>query len=188
MRVNAAVAVVMSVLVLHAMPVQGQESQPVEVTPYLALGTAGTSPIGAAVTFPLTSWLGYETDVAYRGGEGEVHGLSTNASLLFFFPRVGRFTPYLAAGVGLAPYGAAVFDLDGRPIGTRSRLAMTVNYGGGVKAAVNDQLDLRTDVRWFKPIGHRGGDVFRVAQGLSFDVVKRGRSDGVRGLPIAFSR
>jgi hypothetical protein len=158
---------------LAALPVAAQDEKTVEVTPYVALGSAGISPIGAAVTFPVTSTLSVETDVAYRRGEGRINALSTNNSLVWFLPRVGEATPYVAGGVGLSQYGAPVFSSDGPPIGTQSRLAMTVNAGGGLKMPVNDKLDLRTDARWFKSFGKQGSEQFRVAQGISFGAGKR---------------
>jgi hypothetical protein len=121
----------------------------------------------------LTSTLSVETDVAYRRGEGRIHALSTNTSLLRFLPRVGESTPYVAAGVGLSQYGAPIFSSNGPPIGTQPRLAMTVNAGGGLEMPMNEKLDLRTDARWFKSFGHQGSEQFRVAQGISFDVGKR---------------
>lgn len=153
-----------------ALPAGAQDAKPVEVTPYVALGTAGASPVGTAVTVPITSTLSVETDVAYRRGEGNINALSTNTSLLLSLPRVGDVTPYVAGGVGLAQYGAPVFGASGPPIGTQSRIAMTVNAGGGLKVPVNEKLDLRTDARWFKSFGTQGPEQFRVAQGLSFDV------------------
>ena len=87
---------------LEALPVGAQDAKTVEVTPYVGLGSAGASPVGTAVTFPVTSTLSVETDVAYRRGEGQIHALSSNASLLWFLPRVGQSRPYVAAGVGLA--------------------------------------------------------------------------------------
>ena len=147
--------------------------KPVEVTPYVALGSAAASPIGAAVTFPVTSTLSVETDVAYRRGEGRIHALSSSTSLLFFLPRVGQSTPYVAAGVGLSQYGAPVFSSNGPPIGTEPRVALTVNAGGGLKMPMNETLALRTDARWFKSFGPQGSEQFRVAQGISFDVGKR---------------
>jgi hypothetical protein len=92
---------------------------------------------------------------------------------LWFLPRVGQSTPYVAAGVGLSQYGAPVFSSDGPPVGTQSRVALTVNAGGGLKMPVNDKLDLRTDARWFKSFGKQGSEQLRVAQGISFDVGKR---------------
>jgi hypothetical protein len=158
---------------LEALPVGAQEAKTVEVTPYVALGSAAASPVGAAVTFPVTSTLSVETDGAYRRGEGRIHALSSSTSLLWFLPRVGQSTPYVAAGVGLSQYGAAVFSSDSRPIGTQSRVAMTVNAGGGLKMPMNKKLDVRTDVRWFKSFGLQGSEQFRVAQGISFDAGKR---------------
>ena len=71
---------------LTAAPAAAQDTQTVEITPYVAVGTAGASPVGVALTLPVSSTLGVETDVAYRRGEGGIHALSTNASLLFTRP------------------------------------------------------------------------------------------------------
>jgi hypothetical protein len=53
--------------------VGAQDVKTVEVTPYVALGSAAASPVGVAFTFPVTSTLSVETDVAYRRGEGRIH-------------------------------------------------------------------------------------------------------------------
>ena len=45
-----------------ALPVAAQDTKTVEVTPYVALGSEAASPVGAAVTFPVTSTLSVETD------------------------------------------------------------------------------------------------------------------------------
>jgi len=158
---------------LAALPVGAQDVKPVEVTPYVAIGSAGASPVGTSVTFPLTSTLSVETDVAYRRGEGSINALSSNISLLYFLPRVGQSIPYVAGGVGLSQYGAPVFSSNGRPIGTEPRVALTVNAGGGVKMPINEKLDMRTDARWFKSFGRQGSEQFRVAHGVSFDLGKR---------------
>ena len=158
---------------LAALPVGAQDVKTVEVTPYVALGSAAASPVGAAVTFPVTSKLSVETDVAYRRGEGDINALSSSVSLLWFLPRVGQSIPYVAGGVGLSQYGAPVFSSNGPPIGTEPRVALTVNAGGGLKMPMNEKLDLRTDARWFKSFGVQGTEQFRVAQGIAFDVGKR---------------
>jgi hypothetical protein len=158
---------------LEGLPVAAQEAKAVEVTPYVALGSDAASPAGAAVTLPVTSTVSVEADVAYRRGEGRIHALSSSTSLLWFLPRVGQSTPYVAAGVGLSQYGAPVFSSNGPPIGTQPRVAFTVNTGGGLKMPLNEKLDLRTDARWFKSFGLQGAEQFRVAQGISFDVGKR---------------
>jgi hypothetical protein len=155
------------------LPVRAQDAKTVEVTPYVALGSAAASPVGAVVTFPVTSTLSIETDVAYRRGEGDINALSSSISLLWSLPRLGQATPYVAAGVGLSQYGAPVFTSTGPPIGTVSRVALTVNAGGGLKMPINEKLDLRTDARWSKSFGRQGSEQFRVAQGISFDIGKR---------------
>jgi|SRR5688572_8695133 len=173
MRAYKSAVFALVVFSLGALPVEAQDAQPVEVTPYVALGSSAASPFGAAVTFPVTSTLSVETDVAYRRGEGGIHALSSNVSLLYFLPRIGQSAPYVAGGVGLSQYGAPVFLSSGYPIGTEPRLALTVNAGGGLKVPMNDKLDLRTDARWFKSFGRQGSEQFRVAQGVAFDVGKR---------------
>ena len=160
-------------LTLGALPVAAQDAKTVEVTPYVAFGSAGASPIGTVVTFPVTAKLSVETEVAYRRGEGNIHALSSSTSLLYFLPRVGLARPYVAGGVGFSQYGSPVFSANGHPIGTQSRVALTMNAGGGLKMPINEKLDLRTDARWFKSFGRQGSEQFRLAQGVSFDVGKR---------------
>ena len=90
MRAYKSAVFVMVMLTLGAWPVRAQDAQAVEVTPYVAVGSAEASPVGAAVTFPVTSRFSFETDVAYRRGEGRIHALSSSTSLLYALPRVGQ--------------------------------------------------------------------------------------------------
>ena len=102
MRVYKSAVFALVAFTLGPLPVEAQDAQTVEVTPYVALGAAATSPIGAAITFPATSKLSVETDVAYRRAEGHIPALSFSGSLLYSLPRIGKWaTPYVAAGVGL---------------------------------------------------------------------------------------
>jgi opacity protein-like surface antigen len=162
------------VFALGTLPAWAQDAQTVEVTPYVALGSDMASPVGAAITFPIKSKLSFETDAAYRRAEGNINALSLSASLLYDLPRIGRATPYVAAGIGLAKYGTPVevVSPNGRQLGTRSRLAMTVNAGGGLKMPMNEKMGLRTDARWFNFLGE-GSEGFRVSQGISFGLGKR---------------
>lgn len=166
-------ALALAMLTLGALPVGAQDARNVEITPYVGLGTAGASPFGAAVTFPVGPKLNLETDIAYRQGEGDIHALSTNISLLYLLPNLGRSTPYVAGGVGLSQIGVPVFASPGPPSGTEKSLAFTVNAGGGVNASINDKVGLRTDARWFKSFGNHGSEQFRVAQGVSFNAGRR---------------
>jgi hypothetical protein len=173
MRAYKSAVFALVALALGAVPVGAQDAKTVEVTPYVGFGSAAASPVGTAVIFPVTSKLSVETDVAYRRGEGDIHAMSSSIGLLYFVPRIGKAAPYVAGGVGLKQYGAPVFSSSGRPIGAESRVAPTVNAGGGLKLPMNEKLDLRTDARWFKSFGRFGSEEFRVAQGISFDVGKR---------------
>ncbi len=172
MRAYTSAVFALVMFTLGTLPAGAQEAETVEVTPYVALASGVASPVGAAITFPVTSKLSVETDVAYRRAEGNIRALSLSASLLYDLPRVGQSTPYVAGGVGLSKYGAPIFSSNGRPIATQSRLAMTVNAGGGLKMPINEKLALRTDARWFNFLG-QGGEGFRVAQGISFGAGKR---------------
>ena len=174
MRAYTSAVFALVALTLGALPAGAQDAKEVEITPYVALGSEMASPVGAAITFPVTSSLSVETDVAYRRGEAHIHALSLSAGLLYSLPRVGKSTPYLAAGVGLSQYGAPIFSSSGHPIATQSSLAMTVNAGGGLKMPMNEKLDLRTDARWGRFLGRQGpSEWFRVAQGISFGAGKR---------------
>ena len=174
MRAYRSAVFAFAAVALGAASAAAQDANPVEVTPYVAFGSGGASPVGAIVTFPVTPTLSVETEVAYRRGEGGIHALSSNASLLYSLPRVGPATPYVAGGIGLSQFGSPVFSsTGGPPIGAQSRVAMTVNAGGGVKMPMTEKVDLRTDARWFKSFGREGSEQFRVAQGISFDVGKR---------------
>lgn len=147
-RLDVFTLVAFVALALLARPASAQDAAAVEVTPFVALGTAGASPVGVWVTAPLTSALSLESELSYRRGEGDMHALSSSVSVLYWLPRVGPTTPYLAAGMGLAQHGLPVLGTSGEPIGTQSSVALTVNAGGGIKTRVTDAVHLRTDVRW----------------------------------------
>ena len=148
-------------------------SPAVEVTPFVSIDSRGSPPIGAGVSFPLNASFRIETEVGYRQGEGSMNALSSSANLLYALPRVGRATPYLATGAGLAQYGVPIASGDGLVIGTQPRVAFEINAGGGLKVPVDETWGLRTDARWFKSFGRHASEHWRVSQGVSFDVGKR---------------
>jgi hypothetical protein len=51
-------------LALAAVPARAQDARTIDVTPYVAVGTEGASPVGVAVTVPMTSTCSVERDVA----------------------------------------------------------------------------------------------------------------------------
>lgn len=160
-----------------------QDARALQVTPYAALGTGGVSPVGAMVTFPVTSQLSIEGDVGYRHNrrskstlpEQDLNGISTNASVLWSLPRIGRLTPYLAAGFGTTYYRFPAFR-EGVLFGSASRLGLRSSVGGGVSRRISDRLELRTDARWFIPAGTSAGmepydrGHFRLGAGLGISI------------------
>lgn len=159
-------------LALAAVPARAQEPPRVEVTPFVAVGTAGAAPLGVMTTFPLTASLSAESELTYRHDSRGPDNLSASVSLLQFLPQIGRAVPYVAAGVGMTQFTAPVLGSQGGPIGAQPQLAFTVNAGGGFAVPLSDRVRLRTDARYFDSLG-QGQDQFRVAHGLSFGVGTR---------------
>ena len=163
------------VLAVAAIPstAQAQTVLPsIEVTPFVSLDSRGMIPIGTAVSFPLNSTFSIETEVGYRRAEGNLNALSTSANLLYNLPKLGRVTPYLAAGAGIAQYGSPLITPRG-VIGTQSAIAFEVNAGGGIKVPMDNSMDFRTDARWYKSFGKHSTEHFRISNGVSFDVGKK---------------
>jgi hypothetical protein len=143
---------------------------PVEVTPYVSLGSYPSSRVGAAVAFRLTPNLSVESEVGYRH---DTSGrLSATASLLYDLPPMGRFKPYLAAGAGLEEYATASMLPDGA-LAAQGRTALAINAGGGFKLPVDDNWGIRTDARWFNGLGRDAGEHWRLYNGVTFPTGRR---------------
>lgn len=161
------IRVVFAAALVFVAPSVWAQTPPVTVTPYVAFGTDGAAPVGAMITLPIAAGLSVESEVSYRRGEGDIHAMSSSLSLLQNLPKIGRVTPYLAAGVGLAQYGTPVLGSDGAPAGTAKRLGPTVNVGGGFTAPVTSAVGFRLDARYFDGL-RQSGDQFRIANGVTF--------------------
>ena len=145
-------------------------SPAVQVTPFVSIDSRGSTPVGAAILFPIGSSFSLETELGYRRGEGDMNALNTSVNLLYDLPRIGRATPYLATGVGLAQYGVPIVSRNSFVIGTEARVGLEMNAGGGLRVPVDEKWGMRTDARWFKSFGRDASEHFRVSQGVSFDV------------------
>ena len=145
-------------------------SPAIAVTSFVSIDSRGSTPVGAAISFPLSSDFSLETELGYRRGEGDMHALSSSLNLLYGLPRIGRVAPYLATGAGLAQYGVPIVARNGSVIGTEPRGAFEINAGGGLRVPVDEKWGMRTDARWFKSFGRNASEHWRVSQGLSFDV------------------
>jgi hypothetical protein len=136
-----------------------------EITPYVFLGSVNSSGVGAAVRWPLTGPLSVELETSYR--RSDVSPLSSNLSLLFDFPQVGRVTPYVVGGVGLDQYATADLSPAGKII-AQANTAFSVNAGGGVRVRGDENWGIRTDARWFNGIGERAPERWRLYNGVTF--------------------
>ena len=143
---------------------------PVEVTPYVSLGSYPSPRVGTAVAFRLTPTLSIESEVGYR--HDPIGALSLSASLLYHLPTIGRVIPYLAAGAGLEQYATAV-RLPGGALAAQQRTAFAINAGGGLKVPVDDKWGIRTDARWFNGLGRDAGEHWRLYNGVTFPTGRR---------------
>ena len=154
---------------IGALPALAQSAEPVthpvEITPFVSTGSVLSSRVGAAIAFAITPKLSLETEIGYR--RGEIDALSSSVSLLYNLPQLGRVTPYLAGGVGLEQYGAPAVQ-PGGGIVALSRMAFTVNAGGGLKVPIDDTWGFRTDARWFNGVGRDVGEHWRLYNGVTF--------------------
>jgi hypothetical protein len=149
-----------------AQVVEQHGTRPVTVTPFVSLGSPLSSRVGAAILFPLTDKMGLEAEVGYRSWE--LNALSAHLSVVMDLPRLGRVTPYVAAGIGLEEYGVAVPQPDNR-VATLARTALSVNAGGGVKVPIDDRWGVRTDARWFNGFGGQAGEHWRLFNGVTLN-------------------
>ena len=163
------------VLATAALPAAAQSmstnnAEPVEVTPYVSLGSYPSPRVGAAVAFRLTPTLSVESEVGYLYDTAS--RLSATASLLYDLPGIGRLRPYLAAGAGLEEYATALRLPDGA-LAAQPRTAFAINAGGGLKVPVDDNWGIRTDVRWFNGLGRDAGEHWRLYNGVTFPTGRR---------------
>lgn len=146
------------------------EAAPVEVTPYVSMGSYPSPRVGAAVSFRLTPTLSLESEVGYRR---DIAGrLSATASLLYDLPRIGRVMPYLAAGAGVEEYATWSRLPDGT-FAAQPRMAFAINAGGGLKVPVDENWGIRTDARWFNGLGRDAGEHFRLYNAVTFPTGRR---------------
>jgi hypothetical protein len=143
---------------------------PVEITPYVSLGSYPSSRVGAAITFRVAPNLSVESEVGYR--QDPTNQLSVSAGLLYDLPGWGHFRPYLAGGAGLEEYTTAFRRADGA-LAVQKRIAFAINAGGGVRVPVDDTWGIRTDARWFNGLGTDAGEHWRVYNGVTLYTGRR---------------
>lgn len=135
-----------------------------EITPHVALGSAASTGVGAAITWPLGKSFSVEFEMGYR--RAEMNALNTSLGLLFDLPSIGRLQPYLIGGAGLDQYRTA----EGSPSGLliRSTTGLSLNAGGGIRVPLTPDFGLRTDARWSNGIGRHAPERWRIYNGVTF--------------------
>jgi opacity protein-like surface antigen len=138
-------------------------SRPIEVTPYVSAGSAAASGVGAAVRWPIGSKFGVELETELK--RDQITAVAIALSLVYDLPSIGRVTPYVAGGVGLAQHGVVYFRPGGELLrGTATGL--TLNAGGGVRVPVTDRWGVRSDARLLSG----DTDSWRIFNGATFGV------------------
>jgi opacity protein-like surface antigen len=146
---------------------QASPGRPIEITPYVLMGSASASGAGAAVRWPIGSRLGLELETELK--QAEITAVSVALSLVYDLPTIGRVTPYVAGGFGLERFGKAYFRPDGEPL-LGSDTGLTVNAGGGIRVPVNDRWGVRSDARWLYGPGRDAPDKWRIYNGATLGV------------------
>ena len=139
------------------------------VTPFVSLGSPFSSRVGGAIAFPLAK---DEPGGGVRVPPPGAECVGAHLSLVRDLPALGRVRPYLAAGIGLEEYGAAL-PQPNDTVATIGRMALSVNAGGGVKVPVDENWGVRADARWFNGIGDQAGEHWRLFNGVTFKAGQR---------------
>ena len=141
--------------------------RPIEITPYVLMGSPLASGVGAAVRWPVGARLGVELETELK--RAEITAVNVALSLVYDLPAIGPATPYVAAGVGLERFGKAIYRPEGKPL-LGSDTGLTVNAGGGIRVPVNDRWGVRSDARWLYGSGRDAPDQWRIYNGATLGV------------------
>lgn len=143
---------------------------PVEVTPYVALGSGHANGGGAAVRWTIAPKLGVELETDVR--RAQITAMAIAVSLIYDLPAIGRVVPYAAAGIGFEQYSTAYYH-PALGVLPKTGDALTVNAGGGLRIPIDDRWGVRTDARWINGIGREAPEHWRIYNGATFGVGAR---------------
>src|SRR3954454_9696368 len=141
--------------------------RPIEITPYVLVGSPLASGVGTAVRWPVGARSGVELETELK--RAEVTAVNVALSLVYDLPAIGLATPYVAAGVGLERYGTVYYRPAGAPL-FGSDTALTLNAGGGLRMPVTDRWGVRSDARWKHEWGEASPDQWRIYNGATLAV------------------
>jgi opacity protein-like surface antigen len=141
--------------------------RPIEITPYVLVGSPLASGVGTAVRWPVGAHLGVELETELK--RAEVTAVNIALSLVYDLPAIGLATPYVAGGVGFQRYGTVYYQPGGAPL-FGSDTALTLNAGGGLRMPVTDRWGVRSDARWLHERGAASPDQWRVYNGATLSI------------------
>jgi opacity protein-like surface antigen len=172
-----------ALVLLTAAPVAAQslpQPRTWTVTPFIhtSFGMGDPAPddslgLGVAVSYDWTANLGFEGEISHlfdvAGGTPDVDwSVSTfMANALYHFD-TRYVTPYATFGLGLERSSQGLKDPDSLALlQDFSATEIAINFGGGVKYAINDRWQARADLRRFQA-NDIAPDYWRIYGGLSF--------------------
>jgi opacity protein-like surface antigen len=141
--------------------------RPIDITPYVLLGSGNASGVGAAVRWPIADRLGLELETELS--RAQITAVNVALSLVYDLPTIGAVTPYVAAGIGLERFGKAYYRPNGPPL-LGADTGIVLNAGGGVRIPVTDRWGVRSDARWRHGTNPESGDHWRIFNGATFGV------------------
>jgi opacity protein-like surface antigen len=145
------------------------------LTPFLASSFGGdlqSSPatFGAALGYGANQRITLEAElgVAPNARQGQILEVDTSfwtlsGNVLYHFSRE-NFTPYAAVGLGLVSANPDLPLIDEQMVEGQTT-SFAFNFGGGVKAALNERFGLRGDIRYINANG-AAPDHWRLYGGL----------------------
>ncbi len=154
------------------------EPNTVTVTPFLssvfgtATGLGGSLGLGAAITYDLTTRLGFEGefgrvfDLLGDNANADLGVTNISANGVYNFP-LPRVTPYATFGIGVEHSGLHVKTPDPAAFYPPASTEVSYNFGGGVKYPVSELFVVRGDVRRFQATD-LAPDYWRVYAGLTW--------------------
>jgi hypothetical protein len=141
--------------------------RPIEITPYVLVGSPSASGVGTAVRWPVGARFGVELETELK--RAEVTAVNVALSLVYDLPAIGLATPYVAAGIGLERYGTVYYRSAGAPL-LGSDTGLTLNAGGGLRMPVTDRWGVRSDARWLHDSARDAPDQWRIYNGATVGV------------------
>jgi hypothetical protein len=151
--------------VTAAAPVSAQPA----VTPFFAIGDDLAPGGGGAIAFAWTPALSVEVEASLG-----TDAARSSVSLLYDLPRLGRVTPYAAAGIGVQRDEVqSTFTATGL-LEHMKKTEFAVNIGAGVTIQTGSRWSYRADFRWYNP-DNEWPESWRVFSGVTLAV---GRSAG----------